>query len=465
MLEIYLHQLHDHLKSLRFQLSLVLLVAFFAANGLVYGWKAERLVDEVGRVEAESARRYDGVSDLGGLLRASYRIHMRPLDTGFMVEGGQDWSADTVYLDIESGDGVARTGRVVAVNHWMDRFEIIDWALIVRIAVSFLAIALAYDTLSGERERGTLALLLIHPVSRARIVAAKLGAHLSALLAAVLVSAVLSLVILALQGGVQLSLPLLAPLALFLLGTTCYAAFFLLLAMAVSARARTSASALVTLMVIWAALVVVIPQAAYLAGARAVAAPDWNQVWDYWGEVRDNLNLEGLTPRGREEGAADDYAVEREVARRLNEAEKERGQLYEEARLREVRQFEVTRGLSLVSPGYAFQGTAEALLGTGLVRYRAFVKAAKEYVRTLRTYVRDLDAADGDSPHILYLPDYVSERPLDHRDIPRFGGVRVSLASAVAGSYLPISILLLETAAAFLLCLWAFRRAPVVDRD
>ena len=127
--------------------------------------------------------------------------------------------------------------------------------------------------------------------------------------------------------------------------------------------------------------------------------------------VRDNLSLEGLTPRGREEGAADGYAVEREVARRLNEAEKEQRQLYEEARLREVRQFEVTRGLSLISPGYAFQGTAEALLGTGLVRYKAFVKAAQEYLRGLRGYVRDLDAADRDSPHILFLPDYVSRQP------------------------------------------------------
>ena len=465
MLEIFLHQLHDHLKSLRFQLSLVLLIAFFAANGLVYGWKAERLVDEVGRVEAESASRFDGVSDPGGLLGTGFRVHMRPLETGFMVEGGQDWSSDTVYLSAASGQGLAVTGRVVAVNHWMDRFEIVDWALIVRIAVSFLAIALAYDTLSGERERGTLAMLLTHPISRARILAAKLGAHLGALLAAVLVSAAMSLVILALQGGVQLSLPLLAPLALFLLGTLCYATFFLLLAMAVSARARSSASALVTLMVIWAALVVVIPQAAYLAGARAVSAPNWAQVWDYMDGVRDNLSLEGLTPRGREEGAADDYAVEREVARRYNEAEKEQRQLYEEARLREVRQFEVTRGLSLISPGYAFQGTAEALLGTGLVRYKAFVKAAQEYLRGLRGYVRDLDAADRDSPHILYLADYVSRQPLDHRDIPRFGGVRVSLARAVAGSYLPISILLVETAAAFLLCLWAFRRAPVVDRE
>ena len=465
MLEIFLHQLHDHLKSLRFQLSLVLLIAFFAANGLVYGWKAERLVDEVGRVEAESASRFDGVSDPGGLLGTGFRVHMRPLETGFMVEGGQDWSSDTIYLSAASGQGLAVTGRVVAVNHWMDRFEIVDWALIVRIAVSFLAIALAYDTLSGERERGTLAMLLTHPISRARILAAKLGAHLGALLAAVLVSAAMSLVILALQGGVQLSLPLLAPLALFLLGTLCYATFFLLLAMAVSARARSSASALVTLMVIWAALVVVIPQAAYLAGARAVSAPNWAQVWDYMDGVRDNLSLEGLTPRGREEGAADDYAVEREVARRYNEAEKEQRQLYEEARLREVRQFEVTRGLSLISPGYAFQGTAEALLGTGLVRYKAFVKAAQEYLRGLRGYVRDLDAADRDSPHILYLADYVSRQPLDHRDIPRFGGVRVSLARAVAGSYLPISILLVETAAAFLLCLWAFRRAPVVDRE
>ena len=34
--------LADNLRSLRFQLSLVLLLCFFVGNGLVYTWKGER---------------------------------------------------------------------------------------------------------------------------------------------------------------------------------------------------------------------------------------------------------------------------------------------------------------------------------------------------------------------------------------------------------------------------------------
>ena len=64
MLEIFFHQLHDHLKSLRFQASLLALLVFFATNGALYVLKADRVLHEVERLDAENSRRYEQVSDL-----------------------------------------------------------------------------------------------------------------------------------------------------------------------------------------------------------------------------------------------------------------------------------------------------------------------------------------------------------------------------------------------------------------
>ena len=51
MKEVFFHQLHDHLKSLRFQVSLLVLLFFFVGNGVIYTWRMERLNKEVAQWE------------------------------------------------------------------------------------------------------------------------------------------------------------------------------------------------------------------------------------------------------------------------------------------------------------------------------------------------------------------------------------------------------------------------------
>ena len=55
---VFLLRLHDHLKSLRFQVSLVVLLLFFAANGSIYALKVHRLEDELGRIMAGNDATY-----------------------------------------------------------------------------------------------------------------------------------------------------------------------------------------------------------------------------------------------------------------------------------------------------------------------------------------------------------------------------------------------------------------------
>ena len=90
--------------------------------------------------------------------------------------------------------------------------------------------------------------------------------------------------------------------------------------------------------------------------------------------------------------------------------------------------------MSLLSPGFAFQYTVEAFLGTGVMRYEHFLDQAWRYRDALRDFLRSKDASDPDSPHMLFLPDYMSEKPLNHTHIPRFKEAPLSLSEgAVAG--------------------------------
>ena len=82
----------------------------------------------------------------------------------------------------------------------------------------------------------------------------------------------------------------------------------------------------------------------------------------------------------------------------------------------------------------------------------------------LRDFIRGRDASDPDSPHILYVSDYVSQQPLEGSEIPRFPGVRLSLGEGLATGWLPLTLLAFEALAAFLFAMGAVARAPIVGR-
>jgi len=460
---LFLHQLHDHLKSLRFQIGLVILLLFFGASGAVYTWKMKGLVEEDARIDAENERRYQEVSTFPQAVGQQYRIVCRAPGTEFITEGGFNWFGDHVVIIPASGEippGPVNTVR--SISHWMDPFELVDWSLIVRIVLSFLCVVLAYDAVSGEVESGTLRLVLANPLSRGRFLIAKFLAHLTVLLVAAILGSLLSLLSLSLSGALELDARILRGYGFFLLGTALYISLFLFLSMGISAQVRSSASSLVLLILAWGLLIVVIPQASYLVGAQVPGAGGWKwEAWSFMDEVRKGLEREGIGLRGRELGKGDNYAVEQRYARRLRESEKELERMAREARLQELRQYNLTKTINFLSPGFAFQYSIEAFLGTGVMRYDHFLDQAWQYRNTLRNFLRGRDAADPDSPHLLFFPDYMSDKPLDHRHIPRFEEVPLSLAEGVTRGVVPIVILVLEAAIAFFFALWAFNRAEI----
>ena len=278
-------------------------------------------------------------------------------------------------------------------------------------------------------------------------------------IAAVLGAAV-SLLILVITDVIRLDASMARAIVLFFIGSSFYVAAFLLLSAGVSAWTRNSATSLVVLMLTWAVLTVVVPQTAYLYGMQTVDFDfDWNdEQWALRNETENALQQDGISLRELDRGIVDNFALERRFVREMADVEDQQQRIGAAALARELQQYEAARAINLVSPGYAFQYSVEALLGTGVARRQDFFRQAMQHREAMRQFVRGRDAQDPESPHVTFLGDYMSKKAFDSALMPHFRQTPLSMSDSVAAGLVPIVILILEVALAFFFAFTAFLR-------
>lgn len=459
MKTLYLHQLHDHLRSLRLQMGFVLLLLVFALNGLIQVWRFEQVRRDEASLRADMDSHFQHLETVADVV-SGYKILLPLPQSMAIVDGGSEWFDDSMEFSVGTASDPPHTDRWRSQNNWMQRYEELDWSLIVRLVLSFLALALAYDSVAGERERGTLRLVFANPVSRARFLVAKYLGALTPIAASLLVASLVSVAILSLGGAAQVTLSFAAAYGLFVVASLIYASIFILLAIAASALSRSSASSLVVLMLAWTGLVIIIPQSAYLAAVslRPQLPPWWEVYWGPVGDAYDALARDGIVGRDGQAAAQDGYRLEKLGAQRMSQVEAEQFQALKQRESDIVSQYQLARQITAASPASSFQFASEDLLGTGLPRYRSFEAAGWRYFEGLRTFVAGLDAQDPASPHVLYYSEYMSRRPIDRTIVPRFDHAGVSRRQAVLSDPLPAVVLLLEALIALFTAQWAVQR-------
>jgi ABC-2 type transport system permease protein len=137
-----------------------------------------------------------------------------------------------------------------------------DAAFAVVFVFPLIVIALSYALLTGERERGTLALLLAQPLTLRTLLAGKLAPRVLILfgsLGLLAVLFILALAVLNVPGGVG------TRLALWLAVALSYTAFWFALAAAVVTRRGSSATHAMILVALWLALGMLLPTGINLA--------------------------------------------------------------------------------------------------------------------------------------------------------------------------------------------------------
>jgi ABC-type transport system involved in multi-copper enzyme maturation permease subunit len=318
-----------------------------------------------------------------------------------------------------------------------------------------MAFLLTYDAISGERESGTLKLILSNPISRSGLLLGKLFGSISVLFIAIGFGWIISLLILAAMGipfwndpFSVLMIPILSLLYLLL---------FVSLGLLISSLFRTSSSSLVVLLMIWAVFVVIMPGISALRYKRikldfeTMRAMMERTVAELNSRYRDrmsrlpeiaNLNNRETANFWREYVKELERMVEKEADKRLDKI---------------FSSMEHARRWARLSPAMLYRYSVEALAGTGFPRYKEFVMNVRGYMRDRTSYLKRVDAEDPESPHVLRVKGGMSKKEVV---IPIFTD-RHSALWAMKESAWDVGIIAALVVLVFLLSYLSFMRADV----
>jgi len=161
-------------------------------------------------------------------------------------------------LDITLREVPSIAKKITEENPLLSIFPSLDLTLVYKIVISLLALFFGFDAISGEKERGTLKIILSQNVSRFKVILGKYLGRLLTLATILIVSLLLSFLIL-ITHSASLSLMDWLRLAFFGLFTLLYVSIFLGFGLLISSLTKKRSSSLLFSLTVWVAFVIILP--------------------------------------------------------------------------------------------------------------------------------------------------------------------------------------------------------------
>ncbi len=261
-----------------------------------------------------------------------------------------------------------------------------DPAFLFVVLFPLVIIALSYELLSGERERGTLAMLLSQPVTQSQLVLGKAGARAIALCVVTLGFAWIGLLV----AGTDLSAEdAWLHVGLYAAVLVAWALFWFAAAVAVNAWGQTSASNALMLVGLWLVVVIVVPGLLHVGVDTLYPPPSRIELLHEAREAGQDVERELAGLKGRHDVdtsttgfAKRVVAVEEALARRTTPVVTElRDQLN--------RRQEMVDTWRFLSPAILVQLALEDVAGSGSVRHQRFEAQVDAFHETYRDFFFD----------------------------------------------------------------------------
>ena len=231
------------------------------------------------------------------------KAHRKPNPLGIFNVGMENFGANTVTVELgkpifefSSPIWSAPTQKRGSDNPFLSMFLTVDVVFIFKIVLSALAILFAYNTISGEREDGTLKLVLSNAIPRDTIVLGKYLGGMLSLFPIVLVGLIVALVIAFSSRVVAFDGNDIAHIVLIFGVSLLYVSTWYLLGLLLSVWTKTAATTLILSMFIWVLLTSVHSNVAtfavekfspYQSKPESEFLQPASEVWDQFKKERD----------------------------------------------------------------------------------------------------------------------------------------------------------------------------------
>lgn len=437
-------EIYDHLTSLRFALTIGIIILLMVLNGLIFVGSdyKQRLFEYSQKINYVSDKVKASCEHLNELAeQGPVGFYKRPSPLAFCASDQEDslpirigaqsigtWmttSEDEKYsYQFEIPWKLGYSQDTYQRNSMLSSFTALDWSFIIGVVMSFVAILFTFDSISGERERGTLKLAMSNSVPCDVILLGKfLGAFLT-IAFPLLMGMALCLLIVTLSGSTILSSNDWERIGLMIIISFIYISLFIGLGLFVSSRARNSSTSLLVLLFIWVIFVVLVPNTLGSVVSTLRKVPSRREFEKQKSSVlasldksRDELFKYGSPTQPNPDPKAIELWADY-VTTRFIEVEPRLDDEHLDAQFAQVQL--ARRILSTISPATIYNYAMESLAGTGFERHKKFVDAVRRYRGQFIDFIKSKDRADPKSLHIYYLKEGLSSKPVAYEDVPQF---------------------------------------------
>lgn len=416
-----------HLMSARFFAAVIITLLLVVANAFVlledYERRLERYTHQetVHQQKAQEAKTYSTLKLF---------VERPPNPLALFSTGLDKRLGGTLEIYHGSVPMITRGSAQRLDNPFLNLFSKIDLVFIFQVVLSLIALLFAYGAVVGDRESGTLRLVISHPVRRGTILIAKYMSAMLCLLIPVLMSLLVVLLLLTINSSMQLSGQDFIRIGGVVLTTSIYLSVFYLIGLLISTTTRRTATSLMLCMFVWVVLVLVYPNWSRFSinpvgdtqGKRMSTEQQVNQIWEESDREQKRLiansPLQGDPPKfnlkfhewGRSYGDRRNMVtskvkqeseplmphlqnynrtIETLHIRLAEQTALMRKQTFNNTIFRQAKWDEY---LMKISPIGLYNFAASAWVGTDLEGMYDFVEATKQYRRSIIDYFHEKDA-------------------------------------------------------------------------
>ena len=458
-------ELFDHINSLRFVLTTIILLGLMSTNAIVHLQTHPNRVRNYSEKVTKSLDDLKSRTDLYTLLRKGpSKLNKSPSSLAFIA------NADDAYLpnDTHNEGSWSKSGfgSSIKSNWWLsygsvntDATDIrpqgtqIDWVFIITYLLSLLPLLFTFDSFSGEREQGTLRLCLANQISRSTLLIGKYIGALIAVLIPFTFSVLLNLAVVSTDSLTQLNPSDWGRLGIILLIAATYAGIFIGLGLIVSAGTSESRISLIIALLIWVTIVVFVPSTFATLSTKWMPPIQTNDEFqseknvalkqndsDYYLQMRkikENKYPDQISKLQKQ--METDPEAAKAAMQKIQEILQKDGQ--EELKLKsdfvkkdveiressnrtyldaQISQIERARSITRFSPAAIVQYALESMSGTGFNRHLQFLEHVHRYTKQFRQFIIDTDREDTQSLHLIGISEGMSKKPITFESIPKF---------------------------------------------
>jgi ABC-type transport system involved in multi-copper enzyme maturation permease subunit len=465
MVTVIKREILEHLQSLQFFILIVLSILLFSVNGWITVQKHREQMSWY-------LNAFRAMEKWHSTRSAS--LPMRPSPMVLMADGGSKYQPRGYRLEPK--------GRLIPMPAGQKNFKMpfvpeLDWAFIIKVIFSLFALLLAFRGISGEKEVGTLRLVLSYALRRNQVLLAKYISIILTVGIPLALGGFISLLIVTIFMPEVLGLSLVLRIGLMILLALFYLSIFAFLGLFVSSLVGRSSVVLLILLAAWILFVIVVPNLSGILSDKLADVPSEyqtakqvssilkEQVWGRINKIKDRIKSGELTKEEDIKAEADRAYEEGQQEVRNHYAVYENAMKYRAT---------MARTLSRLSPTAMFQFASESMADTGPLREERFLKDAKTFSVIYDNYILEkLGKLVGVSQwsfgtsvrvngkHINIDSPHPEEYHGDKSDFPRFVESSPNLAHNVQEAALDLAGLSLWNLVLAGLAFWAVSRCDV----